>query len=932
MSPIDVGISARSSTTTTTTHERVIRPLPKRQRLSDKASTSPYLGPFEPQARLRDQQQQQRRATEAALPSPEDRQRQDGHDDDNDAEHRQRLLNSNVTRDSTLPALENRSTHDDKDNRGITDHRTSSTLQPPNLPPSSALATRLPPSRDVDLSHFVQRLSLQPHDDDDIDEEEEEEEEEAEPNTTRTSLEPSISSTNNTTESPLTSPAASLTGHGSDVDLQTNLAIRDNVGATVQASDDNGSKLSQAAIAAASAKAQHHQQQRQHEHEQQQQQQQQLHRQQLLLQQAQQQQKQIDSIIETHSQNEFNLFGNKGIEIRKALTMAHLYSSAGLCGGLGLAGLHPSLPQLVDYNSGPTVAAHVGQRDDDVDEDGYYGQDSFDNDGSINGGPTQGRSNKKKRKIPGMSLGGGGGGNASDVIDPSEVDDGRGVGFDAQDGPEPATVVGPDRKGRAPGGFSRLRAPANPPRTAKAALAKLRSKPAHVSTCPLCLSHRRHLRQQSKRLNKQSPMVLDTPSTFYPPPVPRDGPPPLPPGSGLKGSKALKAAKKLEKERQKEKERIQLALGGPNLELVDLYDPDGSLKRQQSLIDQTLKTLSSLSFQQEQQPDPFELPSEFVEFEFESFPIETIVHRWDLLQDQIQQLASARKRAKQARELMQERRREAELQQAEAVVDSTTSVEVDGEQEIHSCGHAGCVHGHDKDTMVDPVTDDVNVFSDGPATEGDIAAATTTTTKTRRNSKVSPTIYTQEAPQPLCSNKKPNTKKGKKKRSAHANALNVHHRNNYVPSRVPAVSTLSPSNLHGPTSSNRSNDDGSALYWPASEQALSNDRYHGAGGGDLSWFSGPEEWMCSMCEYDLLFGDIHKVVKQRKRMLKVRKRAKQRASKATAGVIAGAASAGLTTTTTTTATMTHGGQDVNEQEGRIEDGVVVPPPPPAFEL
>ncbi|KAK4055131.1 hypothetical protein OIV83_000411 [Microbotryomycetes sp. JL201] len=734
------------------TNERVIRPLPKRQRLAD-IHTASLTDERKLSASVRDRS---RKAGAARARSAEDEGGRDDDEQDDERSHQEherlRAMQLHASSNSTLPALQDRSRHDDDDyHAGRQGARGSALIS------SSTAAVD-----DIDASSrtavHLSRLRL----DDSYDTDDN--------NTARTSLEPSISSThvNDNSDSPFTSPAGSHSGGG--------------------ASQDDEAKMRHRATIAATATA-----------------------------------------IE-RAPTDYALFGDEGILIRKALVNAHLYSSAGLCGGLGLAGLHPALPELADLTTGPTVAAHVGQHDEDVDEDP---------DSKYDARPVG--SNKKKRKIPGMSLNG-------------PADDVEGPHYDIEDGPEPTTVVGPGGKGRAPGGVSRLKAPANPPKTAKAALAKLRVKPPHVSSCSLCLSHRRHLREMFRRAEKQPPLALDPPATFYPPPVPKDGPPPLPPGSGLKGSKALKAAKKAEKERQKEKERMKEALGGPDLKLVDLFDPIG-LERERR---------NHLKFRSTDERT-FRPPDGFEGFRIDIPGVPSIMDRWNLLQDQIEQLASAKRRAKEARDLVQERRKEQERDYA------SQSASLDGTEALAQTDGAA-----DPAVGVDTGAAETIAAAAAPAPSplGEPAA------KPRRNSKVSPTTYTQEAPQPL-SAKKTSSKKGKKKRSAHANALNVHHRNNYVPSRAPASAM---GQHHG------RGEDGHAMFWPPSDEALAA---AGGGRGDLSWFSGPDEWLCALCEYDLLFGDVDKAVKQRRRVLKIRRKAKQRASKATAGAIAGAASGGL---------------------------------------
>ncbi|PLW17817.1 hypothetical protein PCASD_19219 [Puccinia coronata f. sp. avenae] len=159
-------------------------------------------------------------------------------------------------------------------------------------------------------------------------------------------------------------------------------------------------------------------------------------------------------------------------------------------------------------------------------------------------------------------------------------------------------------------------------------------------------------------------------------------------------------------------------------------------------------------------------------------------------------------------------------------------------------------------------------------------------------------------------------KKGKKKRSAHANANNIHHRDNYVPSRLPASYALRPG-AGGP----------GLLGGRTKEWARVRVEYEGrrgkrggyidptvtsldeagasasagsasAGGGGAAhcqlgpspiarFFVEPDEWICAFCEHELWFGDNQRllsVIKNRKQVLRRRRRAKERAARAASGI------------------------------------------------
>jgi hypothetical protein len=125
-----------------------------------------------------------------------------------------------------------------------------------------------------------------------------------------------------------------------------------------------------------------------------------------------------------------------------------------------------------------------------------------------------------------------------------------------------------------------------------------------------------------------------------------------------------------------------------------------------------------------------------------------------------------------------------------------------------------------------------------------------------------PTLGDLPSPPPL--NGKPPPKKGKKKRSAYANANNVHHRQNYIPSRLPASSGGKKDAPEGGTTAT-----GGSL-----DLALPHDN-------DSEVFNfAPDDWMCTFCEYELWYGtkpQLAKCVKKRKKLLKVRQKALERA-------------------------------------------------------
>lgn len=110
-------------------------------------------------------------------------------------------------------------------------------------------------------------------------------------------------------------------------------------------------------------------------------------------------------------------------------------------------------------------------------------------------------------------------------------------------------------------------------------------------------------------------------------------------------------------------------------------------------------------------------------------------------------------------------------------------------------------------------------------------------------------------------------KKGKKKRSAYANANNVHHRQNYVPSRLPA------------SVPKKANEADEILTGPAVAAGLGDASVPVL--TDASAFNmGADEWMCLFCEYELWYGSKPQLLgclKKRKKVLKVRQKALDRA-------------------------------------------------------
>lgn len=129
------------------------------------------------------------------------------------------------------------------------------------------------------------------------------------------------------------------------------------------------------------------------------------------------------------------------------------------------------------------------------------------------------------------------------------------------------------------------------------------------------------------------------------------------------------------------------------------------------------------------------------------------------------------------------------------------------------------------------------------------------------------------------------TKRGgkKKKRSALANASNPHHLRNYVPSRLPNSAQ---------TNGTQVNVNTQGYLGPPPLRFLSAQippRRKGKGSENVpaSTLTNPsDEWICPLCEYKLFFGEetgYTRAVKSRKKILKRRKRAQERAAAAASG-------------------------------------------------
>lgn len=123
----------------------------------------------------------------------------------------------------------------------------------------------------------------------------------------------------------------------------------------------------------------------------------------------------------------------------ESLSRASIFSSAGLCGGLGLAALHPSLGTSTRGGRsgfGSTMMEEeegeegLGEGEGDGEGEGEDG-DFEDEDGYSR---NKGNSNKKKRKIPGVGVGMGGGGGEDGGVE-------RGFDNEVEEGENRSSIV-----------------------------------------------------------------------------------------------------------------------------------------------------------------------------------------------------------------------------------------------------------------------------------------------------------------------------------------------------------------------------------------------------------------------------------------------------------------------------------------------------------
>lgn len=285
------------------------------------------------------------------------------------------------------------------------------------------------------------------------------------------------------------------------------------------------------------------------------------------------------------------------------------------------------------------------------------------------------------------------------------------------------------------------------------------------------------------------------------------------------------------------------------ISLPNLYDPQ--LPVATALVPAKGKTAPP---SRPKPPRPlFLLPS--IEYTFACTSSSTISVR-------LAELNRERVKLKRARELILERARELDNVRQQGV-------DEDGKM-VKRSADAGA---SSKATPASKTYTDASVQTDGGAPGGREIYVTPRTT----------------GPNAIGGRKPPPRKGGKKKRAAHANANNVHHRDNYVPSRPVRSSTAATSTrqtntavpMLRPGASLDLVDPNSPFYvsGPESHPQLGNS-------GLTPFFAGMEEWLCTFCEAKILYGstsNVSEMVRKRKGVLKVRKRAQERAAKAASG-------------------------------------------------
>lgn len=268
-------------------------------------------------------------------------------------------------------------------------------------------------------------------------------------------------------------------------------------------------------------------------------------------------------------------------------------------------------------------------------------------------------------------------------------------------------------------------------------------------------------------------------------------------------------------------------------------------------------------------------------FSFSSPPSENVTRRWHAILGQIQLSLIAKEKAlrhiKEEMELKLERAREVLKEEKEAMQRRKAS------RSTRPSTAAPTSSATSTNNSRRPLTSPQPPQTKQLALQSKPSQSTPTTAQLSKSPSPSipqsasipasaPTVATSSAIPPV--RKQP--MKGRRKRAQHANSLNSHHRDNYVPSRTPAL-PAHPSTSHSPLTS-----------WPASAEAIANRKPSRYG---AEFFGTADEYTCAWCDYDILFGDSSKAIKKRKKLLQVRKKSEERAASTVAGPSVPASSA-----------------------------------------
>lgn len=317
----------------------------------------------------------------------------------------------------------------------------------------------------------------------------------------------------------------------------------------------------------------------------------------------------------------------------------------------------------------------------------------------------------------------------------------------------------------------------------------------------------------------------------------------------------MKLARKAEKDREKANEQMKSALGGASIKLPDFCDPLGhlaiaarALKRAQLKAKSSYPTPPSSSDERDSSSSAYSssVPSQ-ESFDYVSVPTTLIMTRWEALQAQLERIILMKAKALQARTEESENRNRKE---AEAVksLEEARKTSVDGKKSSKG-----------------------NRPTPRPTTASTTATPSDCSSDCHKHSHPSSSPPTISSPQDLF--RKIPIKKGRRKRSALANEGNSHHRDNYIPSRIPAVPTTLP-----PT-----NPSESLTSWPAAPELIaqlsatqsSRNECGSTPNSLLDFFSSSsnkeEDYICTRCDYQIFFGEkswLERAVRKKKKGLK----------------------------------------------------------------